>query len=294
MKLTKKIALRYYKLKFRLLGLFAPKKAARSAFKLFCTPFSGKPERAMPLIFEKAARISIEIEGNLTLRGWRWEPENEVSINKKILILHGFDSYSYRFEKYIRPLRKEGFEVMAFDAPGHGISDGKTINSLQYKNAILRIEKSFGTFYGIMAHSVGGLAASLASEHLPNLKKLVLIAPAVEITRPIDSFSKMVSLPEKVKERMYKLIIKIGKLPVSYFDTRRAIEQVTVPTLWLHDEEDAICPYKDVLPVKELGLPHVTFHITKGLGHSNIYRDPETVKTIVSFFTSLNPAQKSV
>jgi len=286
MKLTKKIALRYYKTKFKLLGLFAPRKAARSAFKLFCTPFSGKPERPMPLIFEKGEHISVDIEGDLTLRGWKWQPETTPPTDKKILILHGFDSYSYRFEKYIRPLKKEGFTIMAFDAPGHGISDGKTINSLQYKNAILRIEKTFGSFYGIMAHSVGGLAASLASEHLPNLKKLVLIAPAVEITRPIDSFSKMVSLPERVKERMYKLIIKLGKLPVSYFDARRAIEQISIPTLWLHDEEDAICPYKDVLPVQALKLPHVTFHITKGLGHSNIYRDGQTVKTIVNFFAN--------
>ena len=286
MKLAKKVALNYYKAKFRLLGLFAPRKAARSAFKLFCTPFSGKPERVMPQIFEKAERVSIGIDGKLTLRGWRWKPEVTPVTDKKILILHGFDSYSYKFEKYIRPLRKQGFTVMAFDAPGHGISDGKTINSLQYKNAILNIEKKFGTFYGIMAHSIGGLAASLASEHLPKLKKLVLIAPAIEITRPIDNFSKMVSLPERVQERMYKLIIKIGKLPVSYFDARRAVKQLKVPTLWLHDEEDAVCPYHEVLPVKSLALPHVTFHITKGLGHSNIYRDPQTVKTIVGFLSA--------
>ena len=175
---------------------------------------------------------------------------------------------------------------MAFDAPGHGISDGKTINSLQYKNAILNIEKKFGTFYGIMAHSIGGLAASLASEHLPKLKKLVLIAPAVEITGPIDNFAQMVSLPQRVRERMYKLIIKIGKLPVSYFDARRAVKQLKVPTLWLHDEEDTVCPYQEVLAVQSLALPHVTFHITKGLGHSNIYRDPQTVKTIVGFLSA--------
>jgi len=286
MKLTKKIALQYYKIKFRLLGLFAPRKAARSAFELFCTPFSGKPERPMPLIFEKGEHIAVDIEGGLTLRGWKWEPEEDIATGKKILILHGFDSYSYRFEKYIRPLKKEGFTIFAFDAPGHGLSDGKTINSLQYKNAILRIEKEFGTFYGIMAHSIGGLAASLASEYLPQLKKLVLIAPAVEITRPIDKFAQMVALPKRVKERMYKLIIRLGKLPVSYFDARRAIEQITIPTLWLHDEEDAICPYKDVLPIQALALPHVTFHITKGLGHSNIYRDGQTVKTIVGFFSA--------
>ena len=238
MKLTKKIALQYYRIKFRLLGLFAPRKAASSAFELFCTPFSGKPERPMPLIFEKGEHLSVKIEGNLTLRGWKWEPEADIATNKKILILHGFDSYSYRFEKYIRPLKKEGFTIMAFDAPGHGISDGMGVSDWE-----------------------------------------------VEITRPIDKFALMVSLPKRVKERMYKLIIRLGKLPVSYFDARRAIEQISIPTLWLHDQEDVICPYKDVLPIQALSLPHVTFYITKGLGHSNIYRDGQTVKTIVGFFS---------
>ena len=74
--------------------MFAPRKAARSAFKLFCTPYSGKPERPMPLIFEKTEHISVDIEGGLTLRGWHWQPEADVASDKKILILHGFDSYS--------------------------------------------------------------------------------------------------------------------------------------------------------------------------------------------------------
>lgn len=286
MKIKKRIAIRYYKTKFKLLGVISSKKAAASAFKLFCTPHSGKPFRAVPTIFEKAKSISIAIENNLVLRGWTWQPEKEIDNQKKVLILHGFDSYSYKFEKYIRPLKREGFTILAFDAPGHGISDGKTINSLQYKKAILAIEKSFGSFYGIMAHSIGALAASLASEDLPNLKKLVLIAPATEITRPIDSFSKFVALSDKVKQKMYNLIIRLAEKPVSYFDVRRAVQQISIPTLWLHDKEDAVCPYEDIVPVQNMVLPHIKFHITEGLGHSNIYRDANTVKTIVHFLAN--------
>ncbi|MFP5042809.1 alpha/beta hydrolase [Parasediminibacterium sp. JCM 36343] len=282
MKLGKRIALRYYKTKFRLLGMVSPKEAAKRAFELFCTPYSGKPQRLEPGIFAKGEKITVKTEGGLILRGWRWQPEKPTG--KTILILHGFDSCSYKFEKYIRPLKKEGYTVLAFDAPGHGLSDGKTINSLQYKKSILAVDKKFGPLYGIMAHSIGGLAASLASEKLPRLDKLVLIAPPVEITRSIDAFSKMLSLSKVVKKSLYKFVVKLGQRPVSYYNAGRAIQQITTPTLWVHDEEDKVCPYDEVKTIQELNLPHVSFYITKGLGHSNIYREPETVKTIVDFF----------
>ena len=283
MKIGKRIALQYYKIKFKTIGLFAPETAARIAFELFCTPYSGKPKRTEPLIFEKAENIELVTEGNITLRGWCWQPEDDLSNGKKILILHGFDSCAYKFEKYIRPLRKEGFTVYAFDAPGHGISDGKTINSLQYKKAIIKIDETFGSFYGIMAHSIGGLAVSLATEKLFNLKKLVLIAPAVEITRPIEYFANMVGLSVSLKEAFYNYIIKIGGFPISYYDSRKAMKAV-IDTLWLHDKEDKICPFEDVEPLIEFKPKHITFHITNGLGHSNIYREPTIVKEIINFF----------
>ena len=284
MKIKKRIALQYYKLKFFLLGLLVPKKTSRIAFELFCTPYSGKPKRTVPSIFEHTETIELLTEGNIVLRGWCWKPEEELSNGKKILILHGFDSCAYKFEKYIRPLKKEGFMVYAFDAPGHGISDGKTINSLQYKNAILKMEEKFGEFYGMMAHSIAGLAVSLATEKLTNLQKLVLIAPAVEITRPIESFARMVGLSKKLKELFYGHIIAIGGYPISYYDSRIAMKKSSIETLWLHDKKDNICPFEDVEPLLNSKPEHITFYITNGLGHCNIYRETSTIKKIVNFF----------
>lgn len=61
--------------------------------------------------------------------------------------------------------------------PRHGISDGKRINALIYRDCILAIENQFGPLYGMIAHSLGGLAASLAIEKMENTpwRKLVLI-----------------------------------------------------------------------------------------------------------------------
>ncbi len=281
MKLIQKLAINYYKAKIRSLALLSSRKAAKYAFKVFCTPYSGKPVRSIPPIFQKAIPVSVLLD-KLTIRGWHWKPEK--NNGKKILIAHGFDSFSYRFEKYIRSLLKEGFELYAFDGPAHGISDGKLINALLYSQAMRKIDETFGAFYGIMAHSIGGLAASLAAEHLPNLKKLVLIAPAVETTTAVHHFAKFIGLSTAMKNALINYIVDFSGQPITYFATSTAIQKVNVPTLWLHDMEDTICPFSDVIPVQQLNLPHIEFYITTGLGHSKIYREPATIKTIVSFF----------
>lgn len=283
MKLAQRLALGYYKLKFSLLSLISDRKAAESVFRLFCTPYSGKPKRKVPSVFEKAGKISFQFN-DLKWNGWKWAPEN--SNGKKILIVHGFDSCSYRFDRYIVPLNREGFEVVAFDAQGHGTSEGKKINALVYSQAILKMDELFGSFYGIMAHSLGGLATALAFEQLPKQeeRKLVLIAPTTETHTAIDNFFKVIPVNEKVKAAFNKLIEEVGQKPVEYYSVSRAVRNIKAPVLWIHDEEDKVCPYCDTLPVQGLKLPHVEFFITKGLGHSGIYRQNNVFKKIVAFF----------
>lgn len=283
MKLAQRIAIGYYKAKFNTLSLLSKRTAAKSAFKLFCTPYSGKPKRKIPPIFHRAEKLRFVHHG-LHLHGWKWKPEQWNG--KRILIVHGFDSCSYKFDRYIVPLNREGYEVVAFDAPGHGISAGRTVNALVYSEAILKAEEMFGSFYGVMAHSFGGLATALAFEQLPDLqkRKLVLIAPSTETTTAIDNFLSFLQLPNHLKDSFNELIKEIANKPAEFFSVKRAIQNIQAPVLWVHDEEDWVCPYKDVKPVQELQLPNVEFFITKGLGHSGIYKQNNVFRKIMEFF----------
>lgn len=287
LKLAQRIAIGYYKAKFKVLSLISSRKAAESVFKLFCTPYSGKPKRKAPSVFHKAEMVSFEINGK-KVNGWKWKPEK--FNGKRILIVHGFDSCSYKFDRYIVPLNREGFEVVAFDAPGHGISEGRTINALEYSEAILKAENLFGSFYGIMAHSLGGLATSLAFEQLPDQenRKLVLIAPTTETTTAIENFFRFVPVSNKVKSAFHDLLEEVGQKPVSHYSINRMIRNFKAPVLWIHDEDDLICPYCDTLSIQELKLSNVDFFITKGFGHSGIYRQNKVFKKIIEFFRNGN------
>jgi pimeloyl-ACP methyl ester carboxylesterase len=279
MKLSQRIALKYIRTKFKLLTAISKKKAAAKAFELFCTP-QYRNKKKLPPVFEKAEKLYLTVEG-IKIRGWRFNHPAE----RKVLIIHGFESSAISFDRYIRPLVKKGYEVLAFDAPAHGRSGGKQITAPLYKGTILQINKQFGPVQSYMAHSFGGLAVSLALEEISHTAdyRLVLIAPATETVTALNSFFQFLKLDPALRSEMDKLIIRLGGNSPSYYSVKRAMKNIIVKVLWIHDEEDNITPLADALKVKEENYPHLEFVITKGLGHRRIYRDNKVTKTIIDF-----------
>lgn len=283
MKLAQRLAITYYRTKIQTIGLVSPKKAAAMAYELFCTPRKSRKKLKEPPLFHKSEKLSLVVDG-ITLKGFRFSPQQPNG--KKILILHGFSSYSYKFEKYVSLFKKQGFEVIAFDAPAHGLSGGKLINALIYKYAILKIEAQFGPFYGFMGHSLGGLAGSLAFQELKHQedRRLVLIAPAINTQRAIDHFFSIIITDEKIKMAFEQLIKEITHLPIEEIAVSHAIKHIQSPILWVHDKEDTICLFDDLVPIMEAKPAHIQFLITEGLGHSRVYKEASVSNTIDHFF----------
>jgi len=279
MKLSQRLALRYIRTKFKVLAAVSKKKAAEKAFELFCTP-QRRNIKPLPKIFKEAESLQFRLDGIL-MQGWRWNHPSE----KKVLILHGYESSVTNFDRYVKPLIKDGYEVLAFDAPAHGRSGGKKINAPLYKKMIKEIHKRFGPVQSFIAHSFGGLAVSLALEEISHTDtyKLVLIAPATETSTAVDTFFTFLQLDPVLRTEFEKIIIKTGGLSSEWYSIRRAMKHIRAKVLWFQDEEDEITPMSDVLKVKTENYPNIEFVFTKGLGHRRIYRDNKVVKSIVEF-----------
>ena len=288
MKLTQRLALSYVRTKFKLLSAISKKKAAEKAFELFCTP-QQRNKKPLPKIFERSEKLHFKIDG-LNVQGWRWNParlshSGGHPAERKALILHGFESSVLNFDKYIKALTAKGYEVLAFDAPAHGRSDGKQINAPLYKRTIQEIYKKFGPIQSYMAHSFGGLAVCLALEEISHTEdcRLALIAPATETTSAIDSFFKFLQLDPSIRPEFEKLIIKKGGVAPEWYSISRAMKHIRAKVLWIHDEEDETTPIRDVLKVRSENHANIEFVITKGLGHSRIYRDNKVAKWVIDF-----------
>lgn len=276
---AQRIALAYIRTKFKLLSLASKKKAARAAFRLFCTP-QRRTVKPLPPVFKEAESLQLDLEG-IRLQGWRWNHPAE----RKVLLLHGFESSVTNFDRYVRPLVKKGYEVLAFDAPAHGRSAGKQINAPLYKRMIQAIHQQYGPVQSFLAHSFGGLALALALEEISHTAayRAVFIAPATETSTSVSSFFKFLRLDPALRPHFDLVIIQEGGVSTEWYSINRALKHIRAKVLWIHDETDEITPLRDALVIRDQNFSNVEFVITSGLGHRRIYRDNKVLKSVVDF-----------
>jgi pimeloyl-ACP methyl ester carboxylesterase len=279
MKLGQRLVLNFIRAKFKLLSAISKKKAAEQALKLFCTPPS-RDIKELPAIFKEAETLHFRFD-EYNVVGYRWNKGG----HRKVLILHGFESTVINFASYIDPLIKKGYEVLAFDAPAHGRSSGKRVTAIIYKDLIKYIHEHYGPVHSYMGHSLGGFVLSMALAEMPHDEsyRAVFIAPLTETSTAITDFCQLIRLNDKVKKEFETLIARLSGHPVSWFSISRTLKTIQAKILWLHDEYDQTTPFRDAVKVKEENYPNVKFVITKGLGHSGIYRDEVIGKTIADF-----------
>jgi alpha-beta hydrolase superfamily lysophospholipase len=270
-----------YRFWFRIGSWCWPGWSARQAFQLFITPRL-RVTKPLPPSFAKANQLSL-IESEGCCRGWHWNPGG----TRRILVLHGFSSAARNFAHLIDALVERNMEVIAFDAPAHGLSEGKQIHSLQYRKFIQAIREKWGPFDGYIAHSFGGLSISLAlEENPPNAQeRLVLIAPATETRSALQQLQQTLLLRKNIMQRIDQLIEERSGRTVSWFSVNRVIEKLTIPIFWIHDRSDDVTPYEDIEPSQHRSAENVQFHITDGLGHRRVYRDPAVCEKIIQFLT---------
>lgn len=254
--------------------------AAEKAFDLFCTPYMKSKVRT-PSIFEKAEQLQFKLNG-LKVIGFRWNANQP----HKVLILHGFGSAAHKFHQYISPLIAKGYEVLAFDAPAHGNSEGTRTNAVEYSQMIEAVIKHYGPVKSFLAHSFGGIALSLAlekTEHEAD-SNIVMIAPATETTSAVEGAFKLLQInDDDVKKEFDNIIFEKSGQRTEWFSIRRAMNNIIANVLWVHDEDDDITPIADVLKVKQENFPNIRFIITKGLGHKKIYSDAAIKKEVLNF-----------
>jgi pimeloyl-ACP methyl ester carboxylesterase len=282
---SERIYLQYLRTKFKTISKLAPATAGRMAFDLFCTPYPKYKKRKAPAVFHHALPKKVQLQDQTTLHGFEWMPTQ--ANGQTVLIAHGYASFAYKFEYYITPLLKMGYRVLAFDAPGHGQSEGRHINVVVYQEAIQQIMQQLGPVDHFIGHSLGALTLAMIAESIdrPNERKFVLIAPATKTTTTFANFFKMMHFNEVTQHAFLEEVHSRTHHTIEHFAADRALAQYTGPLLWIHDESDLVCPYKDLIDFQQNAPASIEFLITNGLGHNKVYKTAEVMDQIMAFLT---------
>jgi pimeloyl-ACP methyl ester carboxylesterase len=290
MKLNQKLATRYTRAQLNILSLVSLRKSAAKAFRFFVTPRKRRKGNQPP-IFETGEPLSFRQDGR-PVRGHRWQPYSdalrpsaETEAPKKVLIVHGFESASRVFGNYVAALLKKGYEVVAFDAPGHGLSGGKRLFITDYVQMLSAVEQNYGPFHSWLGHSLGGLALALSLEDMPidGEYRLVLVAPAPGIEQAFGDWARELRLPAELGREVDEYVREISGHPLAWYSLRRVIGSLGMPILYVQDEGDAVIPIQEAKLIQGDGHANIRFLLTTGLGHKKVYKDQDVLDQIVEF-----------
>lgn len=263
---------------FNLLVIFSPKKTASKAFDIFCTIRKGRVKPNQKEFLDKA-KLTLEPIGEHKVQSYKWQGKGDT-----ILLLHGWESNTYRWRNLIEKLRENDFNIIAFDAPGHGYSSGNKLYVPLYAISSRFMMEKYKPKH-IIAHSVGGMTTIYDHYIKPksSVDKIVTIGSPCEFSQFMEQYQRILKFNDKVKKA---LNIKLKEWLGFYFEEFSSaifVKHNTKKGLLFHDTEDLQVPYEASVKVHNAwkGSELIT---TTGLGHS--MHQEEVNNKIVQFLKS--------
>ncbi len=259
----------------------APGVASDLALRLFLTP----PRHRAPMreIWWATEAEPFEIPfGAGKLAAWRWGWRRPT-----VILVHGWAGRGRQLGAFAEPLVEAGYSVVAFDAPGHGLSSGRSSSLPEMADAVAAMVRHCGGAAAIVAHSIGAAATTLALSRpgLPlAVERVAYVAPSVDMTGITARFGEMTGCSHDVVGRLRSGLEQRFGFRWRELQGLDAAPSMTRPLLVVHDRDDREVPWREGEALVG-AWPGARFESTRGLGHRRILRDDSVVASVTRFVT---------
>lgn len=265
------------RLAFRLLSPLAPKRAGRRARRLFLTPPRHRFREAELAALEEASPFTVSMPTG-RLVAWRWgRAEDPV-----VVLVHGWGGRAAQMRSYVAPLTARGYSVVAFDAPGHGMTGGHESSLVHMAAALDAVLRDTGPAAALIGHSLGGAVAGYVMSRGAQVGKAVLLAPPASLTDYSHRFARLLRLPEGVRALMQAQIERRFGIRWSDFEVEATAHRLTQPALIIHDIDDRDNPFRDGERYAR-HWPGARLVATHGLGHRGALWDSAVIHEVAGF-----------
>jgi len=258
------------------LSYVAPRKAFHLAYVFFSNPRSGKLQiENLPEILHTSNQEQMNLDGH-TIQTYHWSGNETV-----ILLMHGWESNSSRWEKLLTELLNTGSTIVALDAPAHGLSDGKEFNVPLYASFAELVIQKYQPKH-IIGHSMGGITAIYHQHQYgnPQLQKMVLLGAPSDFSIILHNYLKLLSLNNKIKNAFYDYTKKRFQIEIDDFSGQAFLKTSQAQGLIIHDNDDTVVLFEEAKKLAS-AWKSATLIPTNGLGHS--LHDEEVNQRIVAF-----------
>lgn len=259
----------------------APWLANRYFIYIFFTPFHYREPEKEKEFLKSAKDFRITVD-NKNIQCYRWG-----STGPKIMLIHGWAGRTGQFRKMIPEFVKAGFQVVGFDGPAHGRSDGKQTDILEFGAVMKHLNDTEGGFAGAVAHSFGGISALYAIANGLQIPRLVNIASPTIASQVIHNFRRAINASAKMEGVIDKYLMAKHGQPFKYFTGLNAVTMLKQPLRLLHiqDENDPEVGVENASELKN-AYPAADIYLTKGLGHTRILKEDSVIEVCIKYLKS--------
>ncbi|MDF3981926.1 alpha/beta fold hydrolase [Luteibacter sp. PPL201] len=267
------------RLAYRWGSVLAPTRTVAHAARVFQTPLPSSRERAVHAAGTTTARRETVPVGDAAIATYVW---GDPATQPYVLLAHGWSSLGLRWENWVPSLRDRGWAAVAFDQPAHGHSGGDLCTLPDFVRTLAAVGRHYGDALGVVAHSLGGAAATLALDDGWTAERVVLIAPAADPQAATRRFARFVRLRERLRPSLHDALARRTGVAIDTLHIRHHAPRRRQPALIVHD-----CFDRDV-PVAEgelyAGLwPRSILLKTRRLGHRRIVDDDAVMTAALAF-----------
>ena len=265
-------------------GAVSPDLAAAWLRRLFLTPrrvaTPGREKRWL----EHAERGAIDADGEaLSTHAWGSGP--------LVFLVHGWAGRGSQLGAFGERLAARGFRAVAIDLPGHGDSPGRTSSLLHMAAGVEAAIRQLGAPRGIIAHSAGCAATTLALQQRPWNPALAFVSPPDDLGYFALQLARTLRVQPAVHRRARRGIEARFGIPWSQLRVPAVAPEMTQPLLVIHDELDREVPLHQGRHVAS-SWPDARLVTTRGLGHRRILRDENVVRDAIEFVTQ--PRERAI
>ncbi|MBV9490342.1 MAG: alpha/beta hydrolase [Verrucomicrobia bacterium] len=245
------------------------------------------PPKRSRLLRAEAELLQTAMRGQLSLRPGTENPEEDVQWyrwgqrGKRVLLVHGWGGRATQFAAVIPLLLGAGYQVVGYDAPGHGASTGTFSSGPASARAARYVAESVGhEIYAVVAHSLGATAAAIALDRGLPVDRAAMLAPLVFILPSLHSFAEHHGASESVRAALLRQFE--ARYPEEAISPCRLAVRFRAHGLILHDPNDPEVPVAHGRAFAA-AWPNCRFEAQPAVGHWRILRAREVVERVLAF-----------
>ena len=245
---------------------------APAAFEAFLTPPKVPPLSSEARLLAGAATHRLRLGPNGYARGgdaevqvYAWGGEGP-----PVLFVHGWGGNAGNHAAGIRAVVEAGGRALAFDAPGHGRSEGTLSSAPAFAWALEAVAREAGPLHGIVAHSLGGGAACIALGRGVRAARAVLLASSCWVEPVLADFAARQGFSPELTAAVQR--VASAEFAPDEASALPALARLHgTSALLMHDPEDREMPHRHSAAIAA-AWPGAVLVDTPKVGHRRILR----------------------